>query len=216
MDYFKDYVAKLKAKAEAEKEKAAIALQKQGLAQNNAGQNNVGGFKPSGSTPVGSSFYFYNDQTVAYGKNEFTRIWGDRENRDNWRWSNRRGATQGIENALAENDLAEDNEFFDAGYYIAQIPSEKKTIDSIAKERNFAYFQLGLIYKEKFKEYELSKTKFISLLDNEPEDRLILPSKYNLFKIYEILGLTTEMERVKNEITTNYPRDPLCPNIKSS
>jgi tetratricopeptide (TPR) repeat protein len=94
---------------------------------------------------------------------------------------------------------------FDVDFYIAQIPTEEKVIDSIAKERNFAYYQLGLIYKEKFKEYELSKTKFSTLLNNEPEARLVLPSKYNLFKIYEILGRTEEMERLKTEIIANYP-----------
>ena len=62
-----------------------------------------------------------------------------------------------------------------------RIPKE---IDSISKERNYAYYQLGLIYKEKFKEYELAKSKFETLLKSNPEERLILPSKYNLYKIY--------------------------------
>ncbi|WP_044401416.1 hypothetical protein [Lacinutrix sp. Hel_I_90] len=205
LTYFNDYVARLKAKAEEEKEKAAIALQKQGLAQNIAGQNNSGGFKPAGGPPGASSFYFYNDQTVAYGKNEFTRIWGDRENKDNWRWSSGIGSSQVVSNTLAGNDITEDSELFDVEFYIAQIPTDEKVIDSIAKERNFAYYQLGLIYKEKFKEYELSKTKFTTLLNNNPEARLVLPSKYNLFKIYEILGRTEEMERLKTEIISNYP-----------
>lgn len=205
LDYFNEHIAKLKAKIEEEKEKAAIALQKEGLAQNNAGQSNPGGFKPTGATPGASSFYFYNDQTVAYGKNEFTRIWGERENKDNWRWSTNGGSSQAVASALITNDIDENSELFDPEYYIAKIPSEKAVIDSIAKERNFAYYQLGLIYKEKFKEYELSKTKFIDLLNNKPEERLVLPSNYNLFKIYEILGPITEKERIKNDIISNYP-----------
>ncbi len=42
----------------------------------------------------GSSFYFYNPTTVAYGKNEFLRIWGDRKLQDNWRLSNERAGLQ--------------------------------------------------------------------------------------------------------------------------
>ena len=58
-----------------------------------------------------------------------------------------------------------------------------QSIDSLIKERDFAYFQLGLIYKEKFKEYDLSKDKFQTLLNLDPDEKLILPSKYNLYII---------------------------------
>lgn len=203
--YFNNYIIKLKAVAEAEKEQEAIALQKKGLAQNSASQNNTS-FKTTGAKPGASNFYFYNDQTVAYGKNEFNRIWGERENQDNWRWSSNKAINQVVTNNTAEeNGVVEDNQQFNLDYYLSQIPSAEKTIDSIVKERNYAYYQLGLIYKEKFKEFELSKSKFTTLLNNTPEARLVLPSKYNLFKIYEILGRTTAMNSIKAEIIAEYP-----------
>ena len=62
-----------------------------------------------------------------------------------------------------------------------------------------------LIYKEKFKEYELAKNKFQNLLESDPEERLILPSKYNLYKIYEVLGENDEAIIAKNEIISTYP-----------
>ena len=34
-------------------------------------------------------FYFYNLQSLGYGKNDFTNKWGNRELADNWRWSNK-------------------------------------------------------------------------------------------------------------------------------
>ena len=102
-------------------------------------------------------------------------------------------------------DLASDEERLDPQFYISKIPSEEKAIDSISKERNFAYYQLGLIYKEKFKEYDLAKNKFQNLLSSNPEERLILPSKYNLYKIYELLGENDEASIAKNEIVSKYP-----------
>jgi hypothetical protein len=42
-------------------------------------------------------------------------------------------------------------------------------------------------------------------LQNNPEERLILPSKYNLYRIYTELGLTTKAEAMKSDIVTNYP-----------
>ena len=56
------------------------------------------------------------------------------------------------------------DELYDPQYYISKIPTETKQIDSISKERNYAYYQLGLIYKEKFKEYQLAKSKFEEVL----------------------------------------------------
>ena len=173
--YFDDYVAKLKLVKEAEAERLAIEKQKAGLAQNNAGKNPGNIVNPKNGNTNTSSFYFYNDQTVAYGKNEFQRIWGDRENQDEWRWSD--GSRNTKSETGSNTDLAstEGDKFLDSNFYLEQIPSDKKVIDSISKERNFAYYQLGLIYKEKFKEYDLAKSKFTKVLKNNPEERLILP-----------------------------------------
>jgi len=203
--YFEDYVAKLKLEKDAEAERLAIEKQKAGLAQTNVGQTKRGAINPKGLPAAASTFYFYNDQTVAYGKNEFQRIWGERENKDDWRWSDNSRATQVITKSNLNTTIAEDDLLFDVNYYLAQIPTEEKAIDSISKERNFAYYQLGLIYKEKFKEYDLAKSKFTNLLNNNPEKRLILPAKYNLLKMYETLGRTAEMNILKNEIISNYP-----------
>src|SRR5690606_36677663 len=58
---------------------------------------------------------------------------------------------------------------------------------------------------EKFQEYELAKNKLQNLLESNPEERLILPSKYNLYKIYELLGENDEATIAKNDIVLNYP-----------
>src|SRR5690606_36458144 len=105
----------------------------------------------------------------------------------------------------AKSAVVADNELFKPEYYINQIPTDQKVIDSIAKERNFAYYQLAVIYKEKFKEYELSKARFQDLLSMDPEQKLVLPSKYNLYKLCTLLGETDEAEITKNDIITNYP-----------
>ncbi|MBQ0768907.1 MAG: hypothetical protein KBT58_06415, partial [Bizionia sp.] len=87
----------------------------------------------------------------------------------------------------------------------AQIPVDPEETATLQKDRNYAYYQLGLIYKEKFNELNLSKDKFLALLKSNPEERLILPSKYNLYKIYELQGKSDEVAIAKNDIVTNYP-----------
>ncbi|WP_194768213.1 tetratricopeptide repeat protein [Tamlana sp. I1] len=201
--YFNDYVKALKLKAEEANEKAEAAKRNNsGLAMVN---NQIGGQVRTGTAEQGALFYFYNPTTVAYGKNEFIKIWGDRDLEDDWRWATKGVTTGASSNLNSVVDTASDDEKFDPEYYISQIPSDEKVIDSISKERNYAYYQLGLIYKEKFKEYELAKSKFQNLLDSNPEERLVLPSKYNLYKIYELLGEQGEAEIAKKDIILNYP-----------
>ncbi|WP_242092356.1 tetratricopeptide repeat protein [Aestuariivivens sediminicola] len=206
--FFEAFTDSLEQKAKKEKElQEANERNKGGLAtvnNNLPGQRmNMGG---GGLPGQGSTFYFYNPTTVAYGKNEFVKIWGNRTLEDNWRWSSEPGS--GGAGLVSGGDLlatATEEERYDPQFYISKIPSEEKEIDSIWKERNYAYYQLGLIYKEKFKEYELAKGKFQELLKSNPEERLILPSKYNLFKIYELIGASSEALIAKEDIIKNYP-----------
>ena len=152
------------------------------------------------------TFYFYNPTTLAFGKNEFVRIWGARALEANWRWSNKTVRNEEVvENELEEAEIEADKSRFTIAYYLAQIPSEESALDSISKERNFAYYQLGLIYKDKFKEYTLSQNKLEKLLKQFPEKRLVLPTKYNLYKVYSLLGLSQLKATLKKDIIENHP-----------
>jgi tetratricopeptide (TPR) repeat protein len=163
------------------------------------------GDKSKRADPGGKQdFYFYNQTTLSFGKNEFVKIWGDRELKDNWRLSSKAINKAQGQQGVGVDSLASNNELFDPQYYISQIPTNQHVIDSISKDRNFAYYQLGSIYKEKFKEFELAQDKLEKLLENNPEERLVLPSKYNLYKIYVELGLTAKADNMKNEIISNY------------
>ncbi len=212
--YFKTYTEELKVKAEAERERAEAEARRAA----NVGQKqalNKAGTKAMRADPTGkitpkaggqkSDFYFYNQTTVAYGKNEFVQIWGNRELKDNWRLSDTKIRAIKTSDSLDIAGNSDEDERFDPNFYIAKIPTDETVIDSIAKERNYAYYQLGVIYKEKFKEYELAQGRLERLLQNNPEERLVLPSKYNLYKIYMELGLSNKADSMKNEIIGNYP-----------
>ncbi|WP_252723744.1 tetratricopeptide repeat protein [Winogradskyella psychrotolerans] len=152
-----------------------------------------------------SSFYFYNTTTVAYGKSEFIKLWGERKLQDNWKFNDQRAsvANNTKDDTLVDKTIKDKR--FDPKTYLASLPTSQSEIDSIATERNYAYYQLGIIYKEKFKEYQLAKSKLENLLVNNPEDRLILPSKYNLYRIYLELGLSQKAEVMKAAIIQGYP-----------
>jgi hypothetical protein len=53
------------------------------------------------------------------------------------------------------------------------MPTDKTEIDGISKEQQ-THYQLGLIYKEKFKEYELATAG--KIVTEQPEEKLVLPT----------------------------------------
>ena len=107
-----------------------------------------------------------------------------------------------------------ENPKYTTEFYLEQLPSDQKVLDSLAKDRNFAYYQLGIIYKEKFKENELAAARFEQLLKNNPEERLVLPAKYNLYKIYQIIN-PAKAEQLKQQIIAEYPNSRYAEIIKN-
>ncbi|MEM1339411.1 MAG: hypothetical protein AAGF96_16745 [Bacteroidota bacterium] len=196
--YFEAYIDQLKAKEaalEAEKEKRASAGYA-AFSQTQGGKENKG------------KFYFYNITSLGYGKNDFRTRWGERPLEDDWRWSNktRIAPSEATGEIVAEQSgqLLSEEEKYSVDFYLAQIPKEQDVVDSLATERNFANYQLGLIYKEKFKENLLAASKLEAVLANTPEERLVLPSKYNLYKIYEEVGSPLAQE-MRADIIVNHP-----------
>ncbi|MCX2681181.1 hypothetical protein OOZ15_14610 [Galbibacter sp. EGI 63066] len=190
--YYQKHIDSLKEIEEEERERAKIAL----LAQNRRGSS-LGSLQSNSD----SEFYFYNTTSVQYGVQEFKKRWGNRSLEDNWRLNNKTVVSR-EEEELAETETASSSDSPD--FYISQLPTEAKAIDSIHKERNFANYQLGLIYKERFQENRLAAHKLETLLNNNPEEKLVLPAKYNLYKIYEALELPMA-QQLKTDIISSFP-----------
>ena len=242
--YYESYILKLKKEDAiklALAEKDALKKENEGDTQSKDGdkgpikliKDNPAGKKDSSAeNPTTASanssgkegkFYFYNPTTVAFGRIEFKKKWGSRSLQDNWRVSSLSSKNdKKIENddedivkdGTNEKDVATAEEKYNPDYYIKQIPTSKIVIDSLSKERNFAYYQLGVIYKEKFKEYQLAVNKLEQLLKNNPEERLVLPTMYNLYKLYEILD-KNKAEAMKAKIILQYPESRYAQILKN-
>ena len=194
--FFKTYIEKLKKQ---DKEAEIIAENQKG----STGNANV---VSKQNTKGGSKFYFYNAQTVGFGETEFQKIWGNRALEDNWRLSNKSASGFGDEEENEEESEAEidQSKKYDLDYYLARIPSEKAELDSIANNRNKAYYNLGLIYKEQFKKYNLATNKLEKLIDFSPNKDLVLPTYYHLYKSFAHFDMV-KSDYYKNKIKTDYP-----------
>lgn len=200
LSYFKKYTEDLKAKALVDMEAGELPVYTASIGpQNNFPGANV---PPAGD---GNSFYFYNPLRVSRGAQEFLRTWGSRELTDNWRWGSKALNQSSVNAQETLMDINLDNDpRYDPMTYVSQIPVEQSIIDSIAGERNLAYFQLGVIYNENYREYDLAQERLEILLENQPQERLVLPAKYNLYNIYGAQGNLTAQEQMKNDILQNY------------
>ena len=201
LSFFTAYTDDLKAKAIAD----SIAVAKLSDRGPRIVNNEFSRKSAGGPSPSGGKFYFYTPTTVAYGKVEFRKLWGDRKLEDNWRRSEKKssGFDQDQEIEMDTTPIAE-LEIFDPKTYIEQLPSDPKVLDSLTIDRDFAYYQLGLIYKEKFKEYDLAINRLEQLLAYNPQKRLVLPAKYNLYKIYGQLENENLAKQYKDDILNNH------------
>ncbi|MGL4581430.1 MAG: tetratricopeptide repeat protein [Flavobacterium sp.] len=162
-----------------------------------------------------STFYFYSQQASAQGKQDFRRRWGNRPLVDNWRWAsdvqeaqNNVALEEAVTNTQGGGNANTQETFndtrYDINYYISKIPTDVNEIASLKKDRDFAYFQLGSMYADRFKKYDLASGRLEALLSFDPVERLVLPSMYKLYKIYLEINMTKAIA-MKERIISQYP-----------
>ena len=138
-------------------------------------------------------------------KRRIERIWGTRP-LDNWRWSDK---TTNTSKARDEVVINQNSARYDVATYTKTIPSDKKVIESLIFERNQALFELGLIYKEQFKNIPKAIGNLERLLDSDPDKELILPTNYHLYLLYSDQG-DSKADKHKNVVLTDYKDTPFA------
>jgi tetratricopeptide (TPR) repeat protein len=187
--FFESYIEKLK---KADEDAAQLRL-------------NQIAFGDSGGVLQGANkgkWYFYNSQSLSFGKAQFQKTWGSRRLEDDWRWAEK--ATTAGNAAKDVTEVKKVNLKYDLDTYLSSIPVEKGTIDSLKTDINEALYELGLIYKEQFKNQNLAILRLERLATLQPKEELILPINWHLYQIYKNLGDLETAEKHKNVILTKY------------
>lgn len=194
-NYFQEYIDKIK------KEDEELAQKK--LNQISFGSSFGGGLQ---STDFKGKWYFYNTQSLGFGKGEFKRVWGNRPLEDNWRISDKTvlSTESNMDNNLVANLK---NPRYEISTYLETVPTSAKDLDSLKFERNTALFELGLIYKEQFKNTPKAINNLERLLVSDPDNELILPTNYHLYQLYSVSG-NTKASQYKDFILNSYPDSP--------
>ena len=159
----------------------------------------------------GKRFYFYNENLVVLGKQEFASDFGNRPNADNW------NRLESLNGAFASNEgeasNTNDNSTIvkeNAQAYVDLLPTDQAFLDSLSVLRNQAYLEVGVLYKEKFKNYDLASDRLKNLLINSPKESQELNAWYHLYKMNVIrnpkLALVYEDKIIKQYPESRFAR----------
>lgn len=172
--------------------------------QNNQNNQNQGG----------AQWYFYNQSTIGFGVNEFTRKWGNRKLEDNWRRSNKEtfieeegGDDKKDTSAVKSGKLASNQT---REYYLKDLPMTQEKIEKSNELIADAYYNLGSIYKDQLNNLPKAAETFELLCSRFPKHKYALQSHFQLYRIYQKTGDKAKEKIHSDYICTNHPASDYC------
>ena len=124
-------------------------------------QQNQNNFADNGGN--GSKWYFNNAKTRGDGFDEFRKLWGTRENEDNWRRTDKTALftiTEDVEDSLVieDNNVVEVIEdTLSVELLLKNIPLTDSSLIASNGRLLEALYNAGIIYKEQLNELDLAK-----------------------------------------------------------
>ena len=203
-DYFNNYIEELKSKVEKEKN----------LSSNNQSISNPFSIISEKDGSKSAVFYFYNPTAVAYGINEFKRVWGKKQLSDNWKENKQQNQSKNSSEKTLS--LVESQFNLSLEDYLNSVPTNPQIIDSIRLELDYAYFQLASIYSSKFLKFNLSNKKILMINFDQNDSNISLPAKYLLYRNYLELDEQENSLKIKNEIIQSFPESKYAEILSNS
>ena len=156
----------------------------------------------------GGGWYFYNPQTVSYGRVTFQQQWGRRPLEDDWRRSNKNTVMTGEDEEMAEDVEPEEQRVEDPlkrEFYTQDLPLTDSLM-AISHERiRDALYNAGKIFKSEFEDYPRSAQSFEELNRRYPTNIYLLSAYFDLYDLYELMGDKEKSNFYRNLIVSNFP-----------
>ena len=170
------------------------------FASSNSPQKNN---EKSTDTPANGQWYFYSPLTVSQGKAQFQKLWGKRDNVDNWQRINKtvvanaagtEEMTDEQRDSLAQAAEQEEllkqtsdsavNDPHKREYYLAQIPFTPEQLAESNKLLEDGLYHAGVIFKDKLDNLPLSRKSLLRLVNNHPDYAHLDDAYYHLYLLY--------------------------------
>ena len=222
-------IAELKRKEKEERDRLAEQNAQETMQQNGGGnnmqqQNN----RQQNNTNQQNNglWYFYNATAVSQGKSAFQKMWGKRENVDNWQRVNKTVVNFGgnqeetelseaqldsiarqeaIEDSLAQIADSAQNDPHKREYYLAQIPFTEDQIEASNKIIEDGLFNAGVIFKDKLNNLPLSEKQLKRLTSQYPDFEKMADAYYHIYLLYMRKGETDVAEGYVERLKKEYP-----------
>ena len=188
--------------------------------KNNAANNAMNGMNGMDK----GKWYFYSPVAVTQGKAQFQKLWGKRENVDNWQRVNKTvvASAQGAEemtdemrdslaNAAAQEDSLKQitdsavNDPHKREYYMAQIPFTPEQLAESNQLLEDGLYHSGVIFKDKLDNLPLSEKALRRLTDHYPEYEHMDDVYYHLYLLYSRKKQTDVASTYVEKLKKDYP-----------
>ena len=222
-------ITALKKKEKEERDKEAEEKVAAAQEKYNTGQRQNNTRTPQNNRATGrreATWYFYNPTTVQQGKQAFARMWGKRDNVDNWQRANKSNVGDFASEYAQEPEYTEEqrdsiaaveekaekekarldtaaNDPHKREYYLAQIPFTPEQLEESNAQIEDGLFHSGIIFKDKLENLPLSEKSFMRLLRDFPDTETKDEVYYHLYLLYSRKGDSFKaqayLNRLKNE-----------------
>lgn len=222
-------IAELKRKEREERRKQQEEDAQQTISQNsgnNAAQNHRPNAAQQNQQNANALWYFYNPMAVSQGKAAFEKLWGKRENADNWQRINKTvvatmqdepemsqeqldsiAHAEAVADSLAQIADSAQNDPHRREYYLAQIPFSKEQVDASNKVIEDGLFNSGVIFKDKLDNLPLAEKQLTRLVSAYTDYERLADAYYHLYLLYMRKGdaptADTYVARLKKEYPEN-------------
>ena len=197
--------------------------------QNMGNANRFNQQRPQNNNTAGAmagdktQWYFYNPMAVSQGKTAFQKLWGKRENVDNWRRTNKTVVAVGRDDDETAADTTAvqpettpetvpDSAATDPHrreYYLAQIPfteEQKAESDRLIMD---GLYNAGVIFKDKLDNLTLSERSLLRLTRDYKSSEHTADAYYHLFLLYMRKGDKSTADSYVGLLQRNYPHNEL-------
>ena len=195
--------------------------------QNMGNANRFNQQRPQNNNTAGAmagdktQWYFYNPMAVSQGKTAFQKLWGKRENVDNWRRTNKTVVAVGRDDDETAADTTAvqpettpetvpDSAATDPHrreYYLAQIPfteEQKAESDRLIMD---GLYNAGVIFKDKLDNLTLSERSLLRLTRDYKSSEHTADAYYHLFLLYMRKGDKATADTYVDLLQRNYPQN---------
>ena len=183
----------------------------------------------------GNTWYFYSPLAVAQGKQQFIKVWGKRENSDDWQRSNKSIVADDMgnshqdektpdEGATSEESTITSSENHREGsasegspteasasqegsreYYLQQIPLTPEQMAESNQLLEEGLLHAGIILKDKMGNLRLSEQMLRRLTDHYPDYEHLDDAYYHLYLLYNIKHQPAIAETYLQRLKQQYP-----------